>query len=62
VLYPLLDGENLAGVITRDRLQRAVADFAEQSLRLRDLAKHDPVVAESGELLRAVVHRMAETG
>jgi H+/Cl- antiporter ClcA/CBS domain-containing protein len=62
LLYPLLNGENLAGVITRDRLQRAVADFAEQSLRLRDLAKHDPVVAEPGEPLRAVVHRMAETG
>jgi CBS domain-containing protein len=62
-LYPVVaEGRQLAGVITRKRLQHAVADAEEQKLPLAALAHHDPVVAEAGEPLRVVVHRMAETG
>jgi CBS domain-containing protein len=61
-LYPVIgEGERLLGVITRNRLQRAVSDTAEQTRPLPELAS-EPVVAEAGEPLRVVVHRMAETG
>jgi CBS domain-containing protein len=63
VLYPVIeDGERLAGVITRDRLQRATSEPGQQSRPLAELAQPDPVVADAGEPLRVVVHRMAETG
>jgi len=63
LLYPVIeDGERLVGAITRNRLQRAIADPAEQSTPLAELAHADPLVAEAGEPLRVVVHRMADTG
>jgi H+/Cl- antiporter ClcA len=62
ILYPLVSGDRvLAGVITRHQLQRAV-DGTQRDLPLADLAHKNPVVAEAGEPLRLVVHRMAETG
>jgi H+/Cl- antiporter ClcA len=63
MLYPVLsDDGSLAGVITRDGLQRATSDPDIQSRTLGELAERDPVTAEAGEPLRVVVHRMAETG
>jgi CBS domain-containing protein len=58
-LYPVVDAENkLTGVITRGTLEGLGAD----PRPVRELARRNPVVAYSGESLRAVVYRMAETG
>jgi chloride channel protein, CIC family len=63
MLYPLVaDDGRLHGVITRTGLQRAISDPAEHFSSLAALAKPDPVIADAGEPLRVVVHRMAETG
>ena len=63
LLYPVVTRDRqLAGVITRERFQRAAAHDRERNLPLADLAQRDPVVAAPGEPLRVVVHRMAETG
>jgi len=63
LLYPVVSGDGrLAGVITRDRLHHAMSDPEERALPLGVLAQPDAVVAQPGEPLRVVVHRMAETG
>ena len=63
LLYPVVaDGRELVGVITRNRLQRAVGDARERGMTLAELAESRPLTAEPGEPLRLVVHRMAETG
>jgi CIC family chloride channel protein len=63
LLYPVIDEEGrLLGAITRDRLQHAISNPEEQHLPLGALARQKTVVAQAGEPLRVVVHRMAETG
>ncbi len=61
LLYPVVDREDrLAGVITRNDLHQIETGCDGQ--RLADFSRKDPVTAFAGEPLRAVVHRMAETG
>ena len=63
LLYPVVDDRGqLAGVVTRGQLQKAVHKDAPFSQSLGDLAWHDPVVAHPDEPLRVVVYRMAESG
>jgi len=63
LLYPVIAADDLlAGVVTRNGLQRAISDPAAQSRPLGDLATTNPMTADAGEPLRLVVHRMAETG
>jgi len=54
----------LVGVVTRRDLERLLETQAADDLdgRLSGLVRTDPVVAYPDEPLRAVVHRMAETG
>jgi chloride channel protein, CIC family len=60
-LYPVVDSEQrLTGVITRGELQKLESDC--HGKRLVDLANKNPVVAYVGEPVRAVVHRMADSG
>ncbi len=61
LLYPLVDdARRLAGVITRNDLHQIRQHGS--SGELWKFGKKDPVVAYAGEPLRAVVHRMADTG
>jgi CBS domain-containing protein len=61
-LYPVVDAaRSLVGVVTRDRLEQwlhASPDYQ----TVASVAQAAPVVAYDDEPLRAVVHRMAETG
>jgi CBS domain-containing protein len=60
-LYPVVDAEQrLTGVITRGELQKLQTNC--HGKLLGDLAKKDPVIAYVGEPVRAVAHRMADTG
>jgi chloride channel protein, CIC family len=60
LLYPVVEGDKLVGVITRERLHE-LADSGE-ARPLGELAKRDAVVGYADEPLRAVVYRMAEEG
>jgi H+/Cl- antiporter ClcA/CBS domain-containing protein len=61
-LYPVVDGDQrLLGVVTRNHLEHSIQS-APESMRIGDLAQSLPVVAHPDEPLRAVVHRMAQTG
>jgi chloride channel protein, CIC family len=61
LLYPLVDKDRLLkGVVTRNDLHQIRQSGC--SGELGKIGKKDPVVAYSGEPLRAVVYRMAETG
>jgi CBS domain-containing protein len=60
-LYPVLDGEHLAGVVTRNGLQRA-ANRELKSKSLTDVMAKDVEVAYADEQLRIVAQRMATTG
>lgn len=60
LLYPVVEGDRLLGVITRERLHE-LADSLEQR-PLSELAVRDPVVGYPDEPLSAVVYRMAEKG
>jgi CIC family chloride channel protein len=61
LLYPLVDKNRLLkGVVTRNDLHQVGQSGC--SGELGKIGKKDPVVAYSGEPLRAVVYRMAETG
>jgi CBS domain-containing protein len=63
LLYPLVDRDGiLAGVMTRNGLQEVLQDGAAGDRPLREMAHRDPMVAYTGEPLRLVVYRMAETG
>ena len=65
ILYPVVDDERrVVGVMTRgDLKQFAQHQPGEDGDRpLMDLARRNPVVAYQGEPLRAVVHRMADSG
>jgi chloride channel protein, CIC family len=64
ILYPVVDDErHVLGVITRGDLKRFAQDQPGEGDRpLVELARRDPVVAYQDEPLRAVVHRMADTG
>jgi H+/Cl- antiporter ClcA len=60
-LFPVIDGERrVKGVITRSDLNR-LPDSADSTALLGDCVR-SPVVAWTGEPLRVVVSRMAETG
>jgi CBS domain-containing protein len=61
-LFPVVDDrQRLVGVMTRDRLERWVG-HGEQGGALADACAPTPVLAYPDEPLRAVAHRMAETG
>jgi H+/Cl- antiporter ClcA/CBS domain-containing protein len=60
-LFPVVDGERLVGVVTRNQLEDWVARTAGDGV-IGDLANRPAVVAYSDETLRAVVERMAATG
>lgn len=60
LLYPVVEGDNLVGVITRERLHE-MADSGE-TRPLGELAKRDAVVGYADEPLSSVVYRMAEKG
>jgi CBS domain-containing protein len=65
VLYPVVDGgQHVVGVVTRGDLNHFAQDQPDgDSERLvADLARKNPTVAYQDEPLRAVVHRMAESG
>jgi len=65
LLCPVVDTHHrLVGVVTRRDLERLLETQAADGLdrRLSGLVRSDPVVAHPDEPLRAVVHRMAETG
>ncbi len=62
-LYPVLDGEVLAGVLTRSdvaRLRELPED--ERLAHIGALVRRNPVVAHPDETLRAVAERMAASG
>jgi chloride channel protein, CIC family len=60
-LYPLVDAANrLTGLVTRSQLERWLRDGIEGAIG--DVAEPSVIVAYADEPLRAVVHRMAETG
>jgi CBS domain-containing protein len=66
-LFPVLDGERLAGVLTRADLARLRRSLQEQrdadaDAALSDLLHRDPVVAYPDETLRTVAERMAGSG
>jgi len=61
-LYPVVDEEQrLIGILARGHLEQSI-QTAPGSMRIGDLAQALPVVAYPDEPLRAVVHRMAQTG
>ena len=65
ILYPVVDDERrVVGVITRGDLKRFAQDppGSDGDRPLAELARQDPVVAYQDEPLRAVVHRMADSG
>jgi chloride channel protein, CIC family len=65
ILYPVVDEErHVVGVITRRDLRRFAQDQpgGDGDRPLAELARRDPVVAFQDEPLRAVVHRMADSG
>ena len=62
-LYPVLDGERLAGVLTRADIGRLRdAAVARRADTVQELLRRDPVVAFPDETLRRVAERMAATG
>jgi chloride channel protein, CIC family len=63
-LYPVVEGDGrLVGLATRaDLLRLAEPAAGGSSRRLAEVVRAQPVVAYPDEPLRAVVHRMAETG
>jgi CBS domain-containing protein len=62
-LYPVVDEERqLLGTITRQKLEKLLADPSAAEQPLAALANPKPVVAYAGEPLRGVVYRMSDTG
>ena len=63
-LYPVVgDSGALEGVVTRFDLHELTTRAAsDPSVRLENILRKTPVVAHPDEPLRAIVHRMAETG
>lgn len=65
-LFPVLgSGNALAGVVTRNQLVQLYEQESQcipSSIKLSEIATHDPRVAFADEPLRAVVNRMAESG
>jgi CIC family chloride channel protein len=64
-LFPVVDtNKNLQGVVTRNQLLSFFEKSVNESraIRLSEIASQNPVVAYADEPLRAVVHRMAESG
>jgi CBS domain-containing protein len=62
-LYPVVDEERqLLGTITRQKLEKLLADPAAAEQPLAALANPKPVVAYADEPLRGVVYRMSDTG
>ena len=63
MLYPVVEGDRLAGVVTRRALQQLIREeWPAQRRSLADVANANPVLAYADEPLRVVVYRMAETG
>jgi H+/Cl- antiporter ClcA len=64
LLYPVVRGDRLEGVLTRSDLARlhAERDPAARERLLTELVRREPVVARPNETLRAVAERMAGTG
>ncbi len=61
-LYPVVDEQQrLLGVIARSHLEHSI-ETAPGTMHIGDVAQSLPVVAYPDEPLRAVVHRMAQTG
>ncbi|TAK72033.1 MAG: chloride channel protein [Dehalococcoidia bacterium] len=62
-LYPVSDDRgSLLGVVTRRELDELAADGSVDGQKLADVRLRTPVIAHPDEPLRAVAHRMAETG
>ena len=64
-LFPVVNSQkSLLGVLTRKELSRLFEEMKDSAhrVRLSDVLSAEPVVAFSDEPLRAVVHRMAESG
>ena len=63
-LYPVVsDGDTLAGVVTRFDLRELAARAShDPTARIEAILRSEPTVAYPDEPLRAIVHRMAETG
>jgi CBS domain-containing protein len=62
-LYPVLDGDRLAGVLTRADIGRLrEAADRKRADTVQALLRRDPVVAYPDETLRRVAERMAATG
>jgi len=59
-LSPVVDGRRLLGVASRASLLELAASASDRTLA--QVVPHSAVVAHPNEPLRAVVHRMAETG
>jgi H+/Cl- antiporter ClcA len=64
-LFPVMDGERMAGVVTRAdlaHLRAAVEQRGDAESLLAELLHRDPVVAYPDETLRTVAERMAGSG
>jgi CBS domain-containing protein len=62
-LYPVVgDQDRLLGVVTRDDLQRVVAESHDDAAGVAAVLRHHPVTAYPDESLRVVVYRMAKSG
>jgi len=61
-LYPVLDEGRVVGVLGRSELRQLLRDGGSRERHLGDVAGRSVVTATPDEPLRAVVHRMAETG
>jgi CIC family chloride channel protein len=65
LLYPVVDhGRRLVGVVSRNDLDALLADrrIGDRDRPLTQAVRRNPTVAYPDEPLRAVVHRMAESG
>ncbi len=62
LLYPVVEGQRLVGVITRHNLQKILDNPNRPDRPLAEFAHPAPLVAYADEPLRVVVNRMAETG
>jgi predicted transcriptional regulator len=58
--FPVMDGESVVGVLTRDDLLQALA--RKQESRVDAIMRSDVVMAEAGEMLAGALQRRPESG
>ncbi len=62
-LYPILEGDNLVGVVTRRTLLRWTGEEPSSAIaNIAEVATTEPIIAHPNEPLSGVVHRMAQSG